>query len=902
MSQSAHSKSSKTGGGSPTAPTRIVDLERGRRHSSSSNKNMQNTSDLLRGSGISNVHLIDLVDTTQATDGFATFPGRMDNASSSSNSDIVARGGGKRSIIFAFLIFLVGAGASAAFLSIGILHAKQDQANQFDQLTSEFVVKLQDAFHDYELFGLWIVESCRAREGVSARNGSSNVLGICSRQDFRELYIHIRRVGLEFQSAQFMPRVSRDEREAVEASSRSFYKDKYPHVNYRGVVGLFIDDEGVKVEPQDERDFYWPVHYVEPVVGNEAAIELDLYSSPTQQKTIEHATSSWLPSVTDRLKLVQETDPNAYSIIIHHPGIPLSPHNSTGAVAKPSAISLMVIRMPALLARTNADASNSASFYIYDATHKDEDPVFLGAHTSYAQPDGVVTFRGLPELSLVDLEASVKTPFALRKVSIADREWKVVVVALPDTYEPQIGIVVVGGVIIAMASLILSTCFWFHMSHVKKVNAEKAQIVVDTARQQALAERQLNDYVAHEVRNPLSSAIAALSFVTAAAQEPTQTSEDKKNMIADLQIVDSSLQFINELLRNMLDMHRAANQQMEATMAPTDILRDVFEPVASILYLRGNKVKIMMECPPNIVVMSDRLRLKQIVMNLAMNSTKFVQKGFIKLKCVTIEASNGAQSVQIHLEDSGPGIPPEKRQNLFDKFQESLDLLNQGIGIGLCLCKHLTNLIGGELYLDEEYDSGVQGCPGTRFVVDLRTPPVDETIWDERQTYPLGATGTETHGNLTATEHGDASIYVEEANVQNTPDEYETDNCDQTTPQPPAALSPAPERPSRGGTQHQHGQSYHPRNTPKDLPESLKVLFTDDDTILRKLFSRSLRRIAPGWEVHVCDIKATIIFSGAMVVALSLGSVVSPTRFRLPPFPGSSQWGKLYTPVRNERV
>ena len=86
--------------------------------------------------------------------------------------------------------------------------------------------------------------------------------------------------------------------------------------------------------------------------------------------------------------------------------------------------------------------------------------------------------------------------------------------------------------------------------------------------------------------------------------------------------------------------------------------------------------------------------------------SQFVEKGFIRLKCVVKEGPD-RQSVQVHLEDSGPGIPQEKRGNLFVKFQESLDLLNQGTGIGLCLCKHLTNLMNGNLWLDEEYDSGV---------------------------------------------------------------------------------------------------------------------------------------------------------------------------------------------------
>ena len=61
---------------------------------------------------------------------------------------------------------------------------------------------------------------------------------------------------------------------------------------------------------------------------------------------------------------------------------------------------------------------------------------------------------------------------------------------------------------------------------------------------------------------------------------------------------------------------------MKITMAPTDLFKDVLEPVASILHLRGNKVEVLIECPPDLVAISDRLRLKQIVLNLAMNSIK----------------------------------------------------------------------------------------------------------------------------------------------------------------------------------------------------------------------------------------------------------------------------------------
>ena len=77
---------------------------------------------------------------------------------------------------------------------------------------------------------------------------------------------------------------------------------------------------------------------------------------------------------------MQETDPSAYSVILHHPGIRLSWHNAT---TRPKGIPLMAIRIPDYIARAAQDIQDSISMYIYDVAspRNDNDPVFLGAGT-----------------------------------------------------------------------------------------------------------------------------------------------------------------------------------------------------------------------------------------------------------------------------------------------------------------------------------------------------------------------------------------------------------------------------------------------------------------------------------------------------------------------------------------
>ena len=293
----------------------------------------------------------------------------------------------------------------------------------------------------------------------------------------------------------------------------------------------------------------------------------------------------------------------------------------------------------------------------------------------------------------------------------------------------------------------------------------------------------------HEVRNPLAAAISAHSFVATEVNEPfpLQDEETRATVREDVGVIGASLEYVNELLRNMLDTHKAASHQLNIDLSPTDILTDVLRPVATLLQRHGDSFKVIVDCPDDLVIMADRMRLKQIVLNLAGNSRKFVTQGFIRLR-----ATFGEGQVSLFVEDSGPGIPEEKCKKLFDKFQESLDLLNQGTGIGLCLCKDLAELMNGEIWLDESYESGVPGCPGARFVVRLNVKllKLDKIALDS----------------------------------------YEAERWSDTTDDPEKGVVDAFED--------------------TELPENLKVLFVDDDMVLRKLFARSVKKAAPTWDSY----------------------------------------------------
>jgi signal transduction histidine kinase/CheY-like chemotaxis protein len=548
------------------------------------------------------------------------------------------------------------------------------------------------------------------------------------------------------------------------------------------------------MQPRDPQPYYFPSHYVAPLSGaNLGALDFDLVTSPIRINAIETAISSRKPSLTGRLRLLAEQDTlePGYSVILMHPGIQLA---NTSPDVKPMAVTMIVIRIQALLTRAVTAQRDRLGVYLFDATDSSkEPPLFLGGVLS--SPDGT-TFAAETDLSALRARSS---KIEEEVVPIGDRKWIVAVVPTDDAYAPELVYVILGGTIIVFACVCLAAWFFTHMRRVAKMNelmaatkAEKAALIVENAQRAAVVERDLNDFIAHEVRNPLAAAICACSFVDAEVNmsTPLADKESRETVRDDIGIITSSLQYINDLLRNMLDMHRATGNQMHIEMAPTDLLRDVLEPVATIMHRRGDDFDLIVDCEMNLIVQTDRMRLKQIILNLASNSRKFVQKGFVRLSASEIDGN-----VKLHVDDSGPGIPMEKRKDLFVKFQESLDSLNQGTGIGLSLSKNLALLMNGDIWLDEDFDSGVEGFPGTRFVVDLKT----------------------------------ASLSFD----PNALDAYELWNA-------PGDRFAGP---VRGGGDDDTVTDR------RELPDKLSVLFVDDDCVVRKLFTRSLRRIAPEWNL-----------------------------------------------------
>jgi signal transduction histidine kinase/CheY-like chemotaxis protein len=724
---------------------------------------------------------------------------------SSSTSQRRQAHGARTTKLIATLILFMGTGACGLIIAFGVTAARNDQQQQFEILATETVRQFELVWDRYELATLWIHQATRLMDNP--------------RKEFGELYEYLS-TSLDFQGIANIRNVSLAERPFFEAETRQVYSD-FP---YQGFVEVNTTSESL--QRSGPKPFYYPMHHIAPIADYALYLDLDLY---VFQDAIDKAFTSGEAALSSRhvfssdLVGISERPVLFYAVAIFHPGVVLTTESDEGQ----RNLALMSVLIPSLLEDIghHYPTPKTVSVYLYDSTPSQETEFeFLGGATflsnkcnqvvdrkiydgqkhvdSHGSKGRVIVFD--EETDIEDLRRFKKTGMKwVQETSfpVASRKWTVVVVADEDIFQSDLLFVILGSVLIflASASLALGICV-NHLRSVKineirdDAKAEKAIMMVESARKSARAERELNDFIAHEVRNPLSAAMTASVFVSSAISDEMTSLADpeiRKSIQDDMGIIDASLKFINDLLRNMLDMNRASSNQLRIELAHADLLRDVLEPVASMIYNRCDDFEVLLDCPEDLVVLTDRMRLKQILLNLGRNATKFIEKGFIRLRVYEVD-----KMVQISVEDSGSGIPLEKQDRLFEKFQESLDSMNQGTGVGLCVCRNLVDLMKGDIWLDKTYDSGIEGCSGARFVVELKTPAVAlDTVTEESYEKSINC---EDSVGLEVVDSGEESDKV----------------------------------------------------PPPELPEKLSVLFVDDDLMLRKLFARAVRKVMPEWDVQ----------------------------------------------------
>jgi signal transduction histidine kinase len=211
----------------------------------------------------------------------------------------------------------------------------------------------------------------------------------------------------------------------------------------------------------------------------------------------------------------------------------------------------------------------------------------------------------------------------------------------------------------------------------------------------------------HELRTPLNSIINYIGFV-----------RDEPETLNQVQVtyLDQALQGSEKLLdliNNILDMSKIEAGQMALLRHPVDLREVATEIIPVVNTMIGQKpIKMVADIAPTMpIITGDRLRLRQIMLNVLSNAVRFTQAGQIYMN---VYPENG--SIIIKVTDTGEGIEEAILPVIFDQFVTK-DLIDtgraSGSGLGLAITKSLVELHHGRI----EVESRVQS--GTTFIVNL---------------------------------------------------------------------------------------------------------------------------------------------------------------------------------------
>uniref|UniRef100_UPI00404B47CD response regulator n=2 Tax=Flavobacterium sp. TaxID=239 RepID=UPI00404B47CD len=220
--------------------------------------------------------------------------------------------------------------------------------------------------------------------------------------------------------------------------------------------------------------------------------------------------------------------------------------------------------------------------------------------------------------------------------------------------------------------------------------------------------------MSHEIRTPLNAIIGLIYIM-----EKENTLESFQE---NLDALKHSSNNLFHLINNVLDFNKIEAGKIDIESIPFNF-QDLILKIVKSLELKASenltKIEVVIDDDFCQHLISDPLRLSQIVTNLLSNAIKFTKNGTVKIVIKQLEISEGISSFNVAVLDTGIGIDLLKFNQIFEKFSQAETKTSRqfgGTGLGLVITKKLLNLLDSDIKLESELNKG------SKFSFTLRLP------------------------------------------------------------------------------------------------------------------------------------------------------------------------------------
>ncbi|MDR2716954.1 MAG: response regulator [Treponema sp.] len=211
--------------------------------------------------------------------------------------------------------------------------------------------------------------------------------------------------------------------------------------------------------------------------------------------------------------------------------------------------------------------------------------------------------------------------------------------------------------------------------------------------------------MSHEIRSPLNAIIGMINIAAGA--------NDIQKIKYCLEKADSASRHLMGIINDILDMSKIEANRLELSNSEFNFEK-MLTGIINVMSVRAGEkhqdivVNVNENIPPFII--SDELRLSQVITNLLTNAVKFTpENGKITLSAEKLDDSGDEITIRIEVADSGIGISPEQQTQLFTPYQQANSAISKdfgGTGLGLAISKRIVEFMQGAIWIESELNKG----------------------------------------------------------------------------------------------------------------------------------------------------------------------------------------------------